>query len=184
MNKKALVILAQGFEEIEAVIPIDMLRRAEVEVIVAGVGGETITGSREVIIKPDVSLEECDLEPDAVILPGGMPGAENLATSSKVKEIITKMNSKGKIIAAICASPALVLAPMGILNGKEATCYPGLDKNFSPEIKFSKERVVQDGNVITSQGPATAFGFARKITENLVGKAKADMVASQMLVED
>ena len=184
MNKKALVILAQGFEEIEAVIPIDMLRRAEVEVTVAGVGGEAITGSREVIIKPDVSLEECDLEPDAVILPGGMPGAENLATSSKVKEFVSKMYSKGKLVAAICASPALVLAPTGILNGKEATCYPGLEKNFSSEIKFSKERVVQDGNVITSQGPATAFEFARKITENLVGKAKADMVASQMLVED
>lgn len=184
MNKKALVILAQGFEEIEAVTPIDMLRRAEVEVTVAGVGSDVITGSRKLMVRPDVRLEECDLDPDAVILPGGMPGAENLAASSKVKEFISKMDSKGKIIAAICASPALVLAPMGILNGKDATCYPGLDKNFSAEIKFSKEKVVQDGNVITSQGPVTAFEFARKITENLVGKAKADMVASQMLAED
>ena len=113
-----------------------------------------------------------------------LPGAENLASSTKVKELITKMDSQDKIIAAICASPALVLAPTGVLKGKSAVCYPGLEKNFSTDIKFVKQEVVQDGNIITSKGPATAFAFGIKVTENLTGKAKADMIAQQMLYSE
>ncbi|MEA3489252.1 MAG: DJ-1 family glyoxalase III [Candidatus Omnitrophota bacterium] len=181
MNKKAMIVLAEGFEEIEAISPMDILRRAEVKVVVAGLGGDLITGAHGVSMKTDTVFSGEGELPDAVVFPGGLPGAENLAGSSKLKEMILKMNSRGKLIAAICASPALVLAPTGILSGKSATCYPGLEKNFSTDIKFVKEKVIRDGNVITSRGPATAFAFGVKIAEVLAGKAKAEMVADQML---
>ena len=181
MEKKALIVLAEGFEEIEALIPADVLRRAEVEVTIAGVKGDLVTSSHGVKIKTDTVLADYDLLPDVVIFPGGTPGAENLASSLEVKNLISKMNANGKLIAAICAAPALVLAPTGILNGKGATCYPGMEKNFSSDIKATKEKVIQDGNIITSQGPGTAFLFGLKIAENLVGKTKSDMVGEHML---
>ncbi len=184
MSSKALMILAEGFEEVEAVTPVDVLRRAGVTVTVAGVGGTNIAGAHGISMSADIALEEYTDLPDVVILPGGLPGAENLASSTKVKDILAKMNSEGRLIAAICASPALVLAPAGILDGKKAACYPGMEKTFSTGIKFVTEKVVQDGNIITSQGPATAFAFGVKIAENLVGKDKADMIAKQMLYEE
>jgi 4-methyl-5(b-hydroxyethyl)-thiazole monophosphate biosynthesis len=162
---------------------LDILRRSEVDVTIAGLGGEMVTGAHGLSVKADVVFEDYKDVPDAVVFPGGMPGAENLASSTKVKELLEKMGSEDRIIAAICASPALVLAPMGILKGRAATCYPGLEKNFSTDIKTKKDKVVQDGNVITSRGPATAFAFGIKIAENLVGEAKARMVAEQMLYE-
>jgi len=181
MKKKVLVILAEGFEEIETITPIDILRRAGIEVIVAGLDREEVAGSRGVVIKTKMKLSEYSSVPDAIVLPGGSPGAENLAKSSRVKELVLDMNSKGKLICAICASPALVLAPTGILDGKKATCYPGMEKNFSVDIKFSKDSVVQDGNIITSRGPATALPFVLKIVENMAGKDTADMVGKQTL---
>ena len=181
MKKKALVIIADGFEEVEATTPVDILRRAEVDVTVAGLGSDTVTGAHGIAIKADTTLADYKDIPDAVVFPGGMPGAENLAASSTVRNLIAKMSAEGRIIAAICASPALVLAPSGVLKGKKATCYPGLERNFTTDIDFVKEEVVRDGNVITSRGPATAFQFGIKIAEGLVGKAKADMVAGQML---
>ena len=110
-----------------------------------------------------------------------MPGAENLSKSTKIKDLILAMNSENKIIAAICASPALVLAPLGILNGKKAACYPGMEKSFTLDIKYTKEEIVQEGNIITSKGPGTAFSFALKVAENLVGKDTAEMIGKQML---
>lgn len=181
MRKRALVILADGFEDIEAVTPIDILRRVNVDVTVAGLSGEMVKGSRGIVIKADRVLLESDSDHDAIILPGGMPGAENLAKSSKVKKLILDMHAKGKTVAAICASPALVLSPLGILDGKKATCFPGMEPNFTAKVKALKEAVVQDGNVITSRGPATAFAFSLKIVEALVGKDIADMVAKQTL---
>jgi len=181
MKKEALVVLAEGFEEIEAITPVDVLRRAEVNVIVAGLGGNSVTGAHGVAIITDIAFDDYGSLPDAVVSPGGLPGAEKLASSVKVKDMILKMNSEQRLIAAICASPALVLAPAGILSGRTATCYPGLEKNFLPDVKFVKEKVVQDGNIITSRGPATALDFALKIAENLAGKAKADMLAQQVL---
>ncbi|MDD5634887.1 MAG: DJ-1/PfpI family protein [Candidatus Omnitrophica bacterium] len=181
MNKKALIILANGFEETEAVTSIDMLRRCGVEVIIAGVGKNLIKGSHGIDIKADILIDDYSEVPDAVILPGGMPGAENLASSPKVKDLILKMNEKKKIVAAICASPAIVFAPLGILKGKSATCYPGMEENFSSDVKFSENKVVQDENIITSRGPATSLEFAILIAKNLVGGTKADMIAGHML---
>ena len=181
MKKKAMVVLAEGFEETETIIPIDVLRRAGVDVIIAGVNSDTVTGAHGVTFKTDMVLDKIEPLPDAVVLPGGMPGAENLAKSPKVKDLILAMNSKDNLIAAICASPALVLSPLGVLNGKMAACYPGMEENFSPEVRFEEERIIQDGNIITSRGPATAFSFALKIAESLVGKDTSDMVGRQML---
>ena len=179
--KKAIIVLAEGFEELEAIVPIDILRRSEVDVTIAGLGKLEIKGAHNITIKTDVLFDDYKDLPDAIIFPGGLPGAENLALSKKVKDLVLKMNAGKKLIAAICASPALVLAPLGILEGKTATCYPGMEKNFLSGITHSKKSVVQDGNIVTSQGPATAFEFGVKIAENLVGKQKSDMVASQML---
>ncbi|MBU1084448.1 MAG: DJ-1 family glyoxalase III [Candidatus Omnitrophota bacterium] len=182
MKKQALVILADGFEETEAVTVIDVLRRSEINVTIAGLVSAVVTGGHNISIKCDKIIEECKGPYDALILPGGTPGAENLASSEKVKEMISSMKEKGKIIAAICASPAIVLAPIGILDRKKATCYPGMERGFSSNVIFTGEDVVQDGRIITSKGVGTALVFALKIAENLVGKPKAEMIAEQVLV--
>lgn len=180
--KKALIVLAEGFEEVEAITPIDILNRAGIKVTIAGIKHDIIKGAHGIPVKTDIILgnEQEDL-PDALILPGGSPGAENLANSIPVKDIVANMNDKGRIIAAICAAPALVLAPTGILDGRKATCFPGLEKNFSTKVKFLEEKVVQDGNIITSRGAGTAFLFGLKILENLLGRDTSDMIAEQML---
>jgi len=179
--KRVLVILADGFEEIEAVTPVDILRRAGLKVIVAGLGKRSVKGAHGITVDADMDLNDLDSLPDAVVFPGGMPGAENLAASNDVKELISAMDAKGGLIAAICASPALVLAPSGVLAGKKATCYPGMEKNFSVDITAVKDPVVQDGRIITSQGVGTAIPFALKVVENLSGKATADTVGEQVL---
>ncbi|MCP4652065.1 MAG: DJ-1/PfpI family protein [Candidatus Omnitrophica bacterium] len=168
MNKKALIILASGFEEIEAVTPIDILRRANIEVTVAGLGAKQIKGSRGLIVNCDVKLEDVvNLEFDACILPGGGEGAKNLAASKMVESIITRHNDNEKIIAAICASPAIVLAPWKILKNKSATTYPGTESHFSSDTTYSNEAVVVDENIITSKGAGTAIAFALAIVEKL-----------------
>ncbi|MBI3999896.1 MAG: DJ-1/PfpI family protein [Candidatus Omnitrophica bacterium] len=183
MVKKVLVILAEGFEEIEAITPIDVLRRAGVEVTLAGLGSQIVAGAHGVKFQADVALNDYHGLPDAMILPGGMPGAKNLGESKKVAELIKKMNSQNRIVSAICAAPALALAPTGILDGKRATCYPGFEENFSGAITFSTDRVVTDGNIITSRGPGSALEFALELVEKLVGKEKAETLSEGMLVK-
>src|SRR3989338_11700711 len=168
MSKKVLIILAEGFEEIEAVTPIDVLRRAGAEVTSAGLSGKVVSGAHGIKFEADIPLDDYRDSPDAIILPGGMPGARNLAESKKVADFIKKMNSQKKIIGAICAAPALALSPTGVLDGKKATCYPGFESNFSKSVKFSQERVVTDGNVITSKGPGSALEFSVKLVEQLL----------------
>lgn len=184
MGKKAMVVLAQGFEEIEAVIPIDILRRAGIDVIIAGLDSSVIRGLHGVTINAENVFEGYDAGIGAFIFPGGMPCACNLAKSVKISDLILRANSEKKLIAAICASPAIVLAPTGVLDTKTATCYPGLEKKFSSKTKFTKEKVVQDGNIITSRGAGTAFEFALKIAASLTGEAKSDIVARQILFKE
>jgi len=181
MPKKALVILAQGFEEVEAVSCIDLLRRAAVEVIVAGLDGITVKGSRGVVVTADKKLEQAGADFDACILPGGGLGAKNLAQSSKVSSLLDKMNKEQRLIAAICASPAVVLAPLGILDGKAATCFEGMQDNFNSSTVYKEDNVVVDKNIITSRGPATAIDFALKITEHLAGKGVSNKVKADIL---
>jgi 4-methyl-5(b-hydroxyethyl)-thiazole monophosphate biosynthesis len=183
MPKTALVIFAEGFEEVEAVASVDVLRRAGVRVTLAGVKSLIVKGSRNIGVQTDVLLKGIKDLPDAVILPGGLPGAMNLAKSGEVAKLVKQMSEAGKLVAAICAAPAVVLAPLGILDGKKATCYPGCEPDFSSKIVYSKEGVVVDGNIITSQGPGTALEFALVIAALLEGKEMADIVRGKMLVE-
>lgn len=181
--KKVLVLLAEGFEEMEAIICIDMFRRAGLDTFITSTTeSKTVEGSRKIKINSDILLENLDILPDAIVLPGGMPGAENLAKSKKAKELIRKTYESNNLVAAICASPVIVLAPMGILNYKMATCYPGFEKDFDPTTKYIDKKVVLDKNIITSKGPGTSFAFTLEIIKYLCGGEKADLLKKQTLI--
>lgn len=176
-----IVPLAEGFEEIEAIVPIDLMRRAGLTVTLAGVGSASVTGSRGVTISCDTLIEQIELEGvDAILLPGGMPGASNLAADWKVNEAVITLFNEGKLVAAICAAPAVVLGPSGILEGRDATCYPGAE-GYAPSISFSTEELVIDGNLITSQGPGKAALFAFAVIEYLCGPQMAREVGQKAL---
>jgi protein deglycase len=181
MPKKALIILADGFEETEAITPIDILRRAGVEVTVAGLHARQVTGSHQVTIFADTTLKELKDNFDVTILPGGSPGAANLAASQKVLNLVQEMSRQKKMVAAICAAPALVLAPTGILKNKSATCFPGLQQKFSAETRFREDPVVVDGNIITSRGVGTALKFSLAIVEKLCGQEVSEKVGQAVL---
>jgi len=177
----AVVVLADGFEEIEATTPIDVLRRADVEVIVAGLKTKKVTGSHGIVLTADRKLSEVKGEIDGLVLPGGLPGAENLAASKPLTKLIKNMHEAGKIVAAICASPAYVLAPAGVLDGKHATGYPGTQDRFPESTTYFEDPVVRDANVITSRGPGTAIEFSLKIVQALAGTEKSLDLRSKML---
>jgi len=181
-KRRALVILADGFEEIEAVTPIDILRRAGIEVVVAGLDKTAVTGARGITVQADILLTEFTGRPDAVILPGGMPGATNLAASSAVKALLAEAEDGGGIIAAICAAPAVVLAPMGLLKGKQATCYPGMEEDFPDGAGYTGQGVTIDGRIITASGVGTAMEFSLALVEALAGRDIADEVAAKALI--
>ncbi|MEK6733251.1 MAG: DJ-1 family glyoxalase III [Candidatus Omnitrophota bacterium] len=170
MVKKAVILLATGFEEIEAVTVVDILRRAGIDVVIAGIENFSVIGSHGITVSADKRLSDVKHDFDAVILPGGMPGAMHLHNSSEVNDFIKDMNAKRVLIAGICAAPSVVMAPIGILDDKSATCYPGDQIDFAKNTKYKDEAVVVDGNIITSQGPATAMEFAFAIVEKLIGK--------------
>lgn len=181
MSKKVLVAIADGTEELEAVTIIDVLRRAEAEVTVASVGAQQVTAGRGVNLVADAVISDCVGKVyDLIALPGGMPGAEHLRDSSELTEMLKDQAASGRLYAAICASPAVALKPHGLLEDKKATCYPSL---LSELDNSQQEKVVVDGNCITSQGPATALEFALKLVELLFGRGKADEVARAMLAK-
>jgi 4-methyl-5(b-hydroxyethyl)-thiazole monophosphate biosynthesis len=172
-----LVPLAQGCEELEAVTIIDLLRRAQIDVVTAGLGPEPVIGSRGTVLVPDMTLDKAlKRDFDMVVLPGGLPGATNLQKDVRIIGLLKKMSEQNKYTAAICAAPK-VLASAGILNGKHATCYPGsLDPESFPTIHFDQRAVVTDGKIITSQGPGTAMDFALELIRLLAGDEKRDQV--------
>ncbi|MBI4398225.1 MAG: DJ-1/PfpI family protein [Candidatus Omnitrophica bacterium] len=182
MSKKVLILLAEGFEEIEAVTIIDVLRRAEFNVTVAAVSGVNVTGAHGLKVEADIELAAYQESPDAIVLPGGMPGSQHLGDSPLVAGWIQKMHNQKKLVGAICAAPALALARHGILNGKQATCYPGFERHFQPGVKHSAARVVVDGNVITSQGPGSALEFSLALVKQLGKPEKAQELQEGMLV--
>jgi len=157
---RLIVPLAEGFEEIEAVAVIDILRRANIKVDVVGIEDEIVAGRNGIKILCDKVIADVKPEDyDGIVLPGGNPGYKNLENNQQVINFIKTFNSKGKLIAAICASPT-ILEKVGVLEGKKATCYPSMRDKIK---NFVDERVVVDKNVITSQGPGTAIEFALEI---------------------
>ncbi|MEE8264036.1 MAG: DJ-1 family glyoxalase III [Gammaproteobacteria bacterium] len=172
-----LVPLADGCEELEAVTIVDILRRAGIDVVTAGLNDQLVRASRGVRIMPDTNLDEAlTRDYDMVVLPGGLLGADNLDEDPRVKELLKKMANSERFTAAICAAPK-VLANAGLLRGKKATAYPGsLDSVNHQAQLVSGDAVVRDGKVITSRGPGTAMDFALALIEALTGKAKRDEV--------
>jgi len=177
-----LVPLAQGCEELEAVTIIDLLRRADIHVVVAGLDNNPVRGSRGTMLIPDTTLDQAlNQEFDMVALPGGQPGANNLNADARIHTLLKKMAGHNQYTVAICAAP-LVLANAGLLHGKQATSFPGiLEKMNLPDVKLKTAAVVQDGKVITSRGPGTAMDFALVLIEVLVGKAKRDEVETALV---
>ena len=171
------LFLAEGFEEIEAITPLDLLRRAGVDVTTFAVGTEkTVTGAHGIPVVCDEILEDLKGDFDLIILPGGMPGTKNLAASEKVKKIVLRQNERGKGIAAICAAPT-VLGALGLLKNKKATCYPGMEPLLFAET-VSLEKVAEDGNIVTSRGAGTAYHFALRLIARLKGEDTARQIAA------
>lgn len=182
--KKAVIFLANGFEDIEALATVDILRRGGVDVTIAGVTGSTVTSSHNLQVLTNTTVDKITAEEyDAVICPGGMPGASNLRDNAKVIEVIQEMYKNNKKVCAICAAP-MVLEKAGVLSGKNFTMYPGMADDFAPSGKYDGSKfVVVDGNVITGAGPAGTFEFALTILSSLTDNKTADFVAEGMLIK-
>jgi 4-methyl-5(b-hydroxyethyl)-thiazole monophosphate biosynthesis len=172
--KRVLVPLAEGFEELEAVTIIDILRRAGVEVVVASLAGSPVTGSHGIRLAADTPLAAVlEQDFDMIALPGGMPGAEHLKNDPRIAGFVRRLHGRGSPVAAICAAP-MVLAAAGVLEGRRATGYPGFLADAAADA------VVVDRNVITSRGPGTALDFALTLVETLAGAAARHEVESRL----
>jgi 4-methyl-5(b-hydroxyethyl)-thiazole monophosphate biosynthesis len=191
MPKKALILLAEGFEEVEAITPIDYLRRAGIEACTAAVGGKrTVTGAHGIPVTADILLADAAGKApwDAIVLPGGMPGASNLAASKETAALLTGAVASGALICAICASPAVVLAPLGLLSGKKFTCYPGMEGTVpaAAGARWSEDRVVTDAGgtycLITSRGAGTAADFAIAVISKLLSEAEGEKIAKSVVM--
>lgn len=174
--KSVAVILADGLEEVEAITPIDFLRRAGIEVTTVALGDRLVEGSHGIHLKADVDLDDFPMDADAVLIPGGMPGSAHIASDDQVIDIVRTFHKQGKLVAAICAAPALVLGAAGILKDLKYTCYPGFEDKAGPYGIYSTDRVVRDKNVITGCGVGGAAEFSRDIIAYLLGSEKADTI--------
>lgn len=177
------LFLANGFEEIEALTPLDLLRRAGVKVMTVGVGGgELITGAHGIAVRPDmIDTDFDDATPEMIILPGGMPGAKNLDVSPVVKTALQNANACGGILSAICAAP-MVLGHLGYLRGKRAVCFPGFEGELLGAI-VTKSRIEHDGNVVTSIGMGSALEFGLELVSCLCGEKKSVELAKSILAK-
>jgi len=175
---KVMVPLANGFEEIEALTIVDVLRRAGIQAETIGIVGSVIEGAHGVRVMVDKRINEIvPDEYDAIVLPGGSPGYKNLGRSNRLIEILKNFNNKNKLIGAICGSPS-ILAKEGLLDNKKATIYPGNEKLLA----YPRDKpVVVDGNIITSQGPGTAIEFALKIVEILLDQHTAQNLRQRLV---
>jgi 4-methyl-5(b-hydroxyethyl)-thiazole monophosphate biosynthesis len=174
-----LVPLAQGCEELEAVTIIDILRRAGITVVSAGLDAEPVRASRGTVLVPDTTLDEALKDSyDMVVLPGGQPGTNNLKADARVIALTQQMAQQQKYVAAVCAAPS-VLATAGLLDGRRATSFPGALNGF-PGVSLQNAKVVEDGRIITSRGPGTAMDFALTLVERLAGRAMRDEVEAAL----
>ena len=170
------ILLAPGFEEAEALVPVDMLRRANIETATVSVTGEPVPGSHGVTVLADVTLDDVDLsKADMIVLPGGGPGYKNLGKEPKVEQLVRKAAEKGLWVAAICAAPTL-LGRWGLLEGKNAVCYPGMEDGLTGAQPQMDQGVVVAGKIITGRAAGSAFDFGLALVEALAGKAEADKV--------
>ena len=177
---KVLVPLAQGCEEIEAVTVIDILRRAGIEVVSAGLDAQPVRASRGTVLVPDTTLDAALGQTfDMVVLPGGQPGTNNLKADARIPSLLQHMAQQGKEVAAICAAPS-VLAGAGLLDGRRATGFPGSLDGFA-KVQQQTAAVVEDGKLVTSRGPGTAMDFALTLVERLAGKAKRQEVEAGLV---
>ena len=179
------IFLADGFEEIEALAPADLLRRADIHTVTVSLNDTlTVTGAHGIKVQADVMLSDGNLpEAEMLVCPGGMPGASNLAANPVLTRMLREQHAAGRYIAAICAAPAVTLAPLGILAGRRATCYPG----FAPQLlqagaTHDPQRVVTDGHIITSNGPSSAIPFGLALIQALRDHAAAQAVAQGILL--
>jgi len=176
------VMLADGFEEIEALAFVDILRRASIDVETVSVSNEEfVCGAHGIKVVADKLINQIKTVGDGIVLPGGLPGTYNLRDNDKVIDLIKENYKKGKYVAAICAAPS-VLGINGILNSKKATCYPSFEK-FLEGAQVCEEKVVVDGNVITSRGAGTAHDFALKFVELIKGQDLSEDLRSSMLYD-
>ncbi|MGE4583842.1 MAG: DJ-1 family glyoxalase III [Sphaerochaeta sp.] len=183
MVPSVLVILAQGFEEVEAITPIDLLRRSGAHVTVAGLDALMVKGSHGLEIGCDALLADCrKASYDCVVLPGGGQGSQNLAASFEVLEMAIKTAQSG-VVAAICAAPAIVLGKTGLLDGKKVTGYPGTEQHC-PGLHLRKDKVIIDGNLITAQAAGSAMRFALAIIATLFDESTAEKIADQVKYEE
>lgn len=164
------LFLAEGFEEIEALTPLDILRRADINVKTVGIGGKIITGAHSIPVTADITVDEVDFENiDAVILPGGMPGTLNLKANETVIKAVLTANNCGKLVAAICAAPS-ILGGLGLLDNREAICYPGFEDELKGAV-ISKNNLAVSGNIITAAGAGVAAEFGFEILNYLTGRS-------------
>lgn len=172
--------LADGFEEIEALATIDILRRADIPVTTVGVGGNMIRGTHDITVQADMHIDEFEIDENitGVILPGGMPGVKNLYAEERVRHAVSFCVSRDLYVCAICAAPS-ILGRMGVLMGKRATCYPGFEDELL-SAKLSTDKVVVDGKIITAKGAGVALDFGFKIVEQIEGEVKAERIAASM----
>jgi 4-methyl-5(b-hydroxyethyl)-thiazole monophosphate biosynthesis len=178
---RVVVPLLDGFEEIEAVTIIDVLRRAEIDVTVAGESPGSVRGSHDIEVIADAAIADVAVDRvEMIVLPGGMPGATNLANHAGVCRLVKQLAAAGKYTCAICAGP-IALAAAGVIAGKRVTCYPGFESHLEAG-KFVQDRVVVDGKLVTSRGPGTAMEFALTLVKLLAGVSADRALAERMLV--
>ncbi len=178
--KTALVLFASGSEELEAVTIVNILRRAGVNVTLAGLSSGALCGSRGITLLPDTTLDAVLHDDfDLLVLPGGQPGTRSLKADTRVLKLVQQMERQGKYVAAICAAP-MVLAAAGLLDGKRATCFPTCLNDY-PKVDVQTLPIVEDGKLITSRGPGTAMDFALLLVERLLGKARRDEVEAGLV---
>lgn len=177
---RVLIPLAPGCEEIEAVTAIDILRRAGIEVITAGLAAGPVRASRGTVLLPDTTLDDVMHQDfDMIVLPGGMPGSAHLKNDARVIGLLQRMAASGKFVTAICAAP-MALHAAGLLQGKRVTSFPGIVDELPGSHTYLNAAVVVDGNIVTSRGPGTAMDFALTLVELLAGKPKRDAVEAEL----
>lgn len=174
---RVIVPLAQGCEELEAITIVDLLRRAGIEVVTAGLDAQPVRAARGTVLIPDTTLDAAtESGYDMIVLPGGLPGADHLRDDPRIIELVRDMHANGRYTAAICAAPR-VLARAGLLDNRRVTSFPGgINVDEIPGIEYVEDAVVTDGTIVTSRGPGTAMDFALQLIELLAGKAKRDEV--------